>query len=109
MGARKLEGDPFDALGDPNRRAIVEMLRDGGRSVQAIADEYAHQPARGLASPGALEARRTVVEEPQGKLNVYRLDRLGVEAMREYMETVWGDVATRFRLAAENTKSRPRR
>ena len=32
-------GDPFDALGDPHRRAIVELLRGGERSVREIADE----------------------------------------------------------------------
>ena len=32
-------GDPFDALGDPHRRAIVELLRTGDRSVRELADE----------------------------------------------------------------------
>ena len=32
-------GDPFDALGDPNRRTIVELLGQGSRSVQELADE----------------------------------------------------------------------
>jgi len=32
-------GDPFDALGDPHRRRIVELLGAGGRSVREIADE----------------------------------------------------------------------
>jgi len=31
-------GDPFDALGDPNPRAIVELLAAGGWSVKNIAD-----------------------------------------------------------------------
>ena len=31
-------GDPFDALGDPNRRAIVELLGEGEHSVQELAD-----------------------------------------------------------------------
>ena len=38
MGAIRTGGDPFDALGDSNRRAIVELLVDGGRSVREIAD-----------------------------------------------------------------------
>ena len=36
-----LTGDPFDALGDPNRRAIVELLGGGDRSVQELANERA--------------------------------------------------------------------
>jgi hypothetical protein len=35
---------------------------------------------------------------------VYQLQEEGVEAVQRYLETVWGDVATRFRLMAENTK-----
>ena len=31
-------GDPFEALGDPNRRAIVELLGARARSVQELAD-----------------------------------------------------------------------
>jgi DNA-binding transcriptional ArsR family regulator len=30
---------PFDALGDPNRRAIVELLAAGDRSVSELAGE----------------------------------------------------------------------
>ena len=33
MTASAPVGDPFEALGDPNRRAIVELLGSGGRSV----------------------------------------------------------------------------
>src|SRR3954454_3606470 len=29
---------PFEALGDPNRRAILQLLGDGERSVQQLAD-----------------------------------------------------------------------
>jgi len=29
-------GDPFEALGDPNRRAIVELLATGGRDGQSV-------------------------------------------------------------------------
>jgi DNA-binding transcriptional ArsR family regulator len=31
--------DPFDALADPQRRAILELLRGGERSVREIADD----------------------------------------------------------------------
>ncbi|HEY4791165.1 MAG TPA: metalloregulator ArsR/SmtB family transcription factor, partial [Actinomycetes bacterium] len=39
MPLHALSGDPFDALGDPNRRAIVELLRTGHRSVSELAEE----------------------------------------------------------------------
>ena len=45
-------GDPFDALGDPHRRAIVEMLRGGERSVREIADELPISRPRSRAISG---------------------------------------------------------
>ena len=49
-----------------------------------------------------------VVEEPQGTRRIYRLHDHGLEAVRAYLERVWGEAATRFRLNAENTKGRRR-
>lgn len=95
-------GDPFDALGDPNRRAIVEALRDGPRSVAEItAGMRISQPAvsRHLR---LLKEARLVADEPVGARRLYRLSDEGPAAIRAYMEQVWGDVATRFRLFAEN-------
>ena len=106
MASAKPKGDPFDALGDPNRRAIIEFLRKGSRPVQEIADQLPiTRPAvsRHLA---LLKKAGLVIEETQGRQNVYRLHDQGVEAIRAYMEKVWGSAAGRFRIAAENTKPR---
>ena len=103
MQAKKADlGDPFDALGDPNRRAIVEALRDGPRSVAEItAGMQISQPAvsRHLR---LLKQARLVTDEPMGARRLYRLSDEGPAAIRAYMEQVWGDVASRFRLVAEN-------
>ena len=44
-----------------------------------------------------------VAEEAQGTRRVYHLQERGLEAVREYLERVWGEAAGRFRLLAENT------
>ena len=38
MAVAEPAGDPFEALGDHHRRAIVELLAQGGRSVGEVAD-----------------------------------------------------------------------
>jgi DNA-binding transcriptional ArsR family regulator len=43
-----------------------------------------------------------VEEEAVGTRHLYRLRPEGVEAVRRYLETVWGEAATRFRIVAEN-------
>jgi DNA-binding transcriptional ArsR family regulator len=104
---RDLAGDPFDALGDPHRRAIVEMLRTGeDRSVQELADALPiSRPAvsrhlRLLREAGLVTARA------EGTRRLYRLHDEGMEAAREYLEQVWGEAAARFRLMAENTREK---
>ena len=37
---------------------------------------------------------------------MYRLHDEGIEAVRRYLEDVWGDAAARFKMAAENTWNR---
>jgi DNA-binding transcriptional ArsR family regulator len=95
-------GDPFDALGDPHRRAIVEFLRSGGRSVQEIADQLPISRPSVSRHLRLLTNAGLVAAEPIGTRRLYRLQDEGVEAVRAYLEDVWGDAAARFRLAAEN-------
>jgi DNA-binding transcriptional ArsR family regulator len=96
-------GDPFDALGDPNRRAIVELLGSGERSVQEIADVLPISRPAVSRHLRLLKRAGLVVEKPVGTRRIYQLHDEGVEAVRAYVERVWGEAAARFRLIAENT------
>ena len=95
--------DPFDALGDPNRRAIVELLASGDQSVQQLADALPISRPAVSRHLRLLREAGLVVEEPRGTRRIYRLHDEGVAAVRGYLERVWGDAAARFRLVAENT------
>jgi DNA-binding transcriptional ArsR family regulator len=103
MAAPLPAGDPFDALGDPNRRAIVELLGSGERSVQEIADVLPISRPAVSRHLRLLKRAGLVVEKPVGTRRIYQLHDEGVEAVRAYVERVWGDAATRFRLVADNT------
>jgi DNA-binding transcriptional ArsR family regulator len=103
-----VKGDPFDALGDPNRRAIVEVLRGGPCSVQEIADELPISRPAVSRHLRLLKSAGLVVEEPLGTRRLYRLHDEGIDAVRAYIEQVWGDAAARFKLVAENTRKRRR-
>jgi DNA-binding transcriptional ArsR family regulator len=96
-------GDPFDALGDPNRRAIVELIASRGRSVREIADALPISRPAVSRHLRLLKDAGLVVEEPRGTRRIYRLDAQGVDAVQRYLLQVWGDAAFRFRLMAENT------
>ncbi|HEX9865564.1 MAG TPA: metalloregulator ArsR/SmtB family transcription factor [Acidimicrobiia bacterium] len=103
MSAQPLEIDPFAALGDPYRRAIVESLAGGDRSVQEIADALPISRPAVSRHLRLLKEAGLVVDRPEGTRRLYRLDDQGVAVLARYMEEVWGEVAVRFRLTAENT------
>ena len=94
--------DPFSALGDPTRRAIVELLRPGPRSVGQIAEGLPVSRPAVSQHLRVLKSAGLVAEDRAGTRRLYRLHDSGVEAVRQYLELVWGDAATRFRLTAEN-------
>jgi DNA-binding transcriptional ArsR family regulator len=97
-------GDPFEALGDANRRAILELLSSEGRSVQDLADALPISRPAVSRHLRLLKDAGLVVEDPQGTRRIYRLHEQGVEAVQAYLTQVWGEAVSRFRLTAENTK-----
>ena len=102
-------GDPFEALGDPNRRAIVELLGAAsveGRSVGELARELPISRPAVSRHLRLLKAAGLVIEEPRGTRRLYRLHDEGLAAVRAYLDRVWGEAAARFRLVAENTAPR---
>jgi DNA-binding transcriptional ArsR family regulator len=99
-------GDPFEALGDANRRAIVELLAAAPAEGRSVGDLASALPISRPAVSRHLRLLKTaglVVEEPRGTRRLYRLHDKGLEAVRAYLERVWGEAAARFRIAAENT------
>ena len=113
-----IANDAFEALGDPSRRAIVELLgvnAPEGRSVGELAASLPISRPAVSRHLRLLKAAGLVVEEPRGTRRIYRLHDEGLAAVRAYLDRVWGEAATRFRLTAENTPpgrtsgGRPRR
>ena len=98
-GAKKQ--DPLDALGNPYRREIVELLARKPRSVQEIADRLPISRPAVSRHLRVLNSAGLVSDEQLGTRRLYRLER-------SYLMQLWGDVATRFKLFAENTKPRRR-
>ena len=100
--------DPFDALGNPYRREIVELLARKPRSVQEIADRLPISRPAVSRHLSVLNRAGLVSDEQVGARRLYRLDEPGAEAARRYLAHVWGNVSVRFKLFAENTTPRGR-
>jgi DNA-binding transcriptional ArsR family regulator len=97
--AKKKVGDPLEALGNPYRRQIVQMLSARPRSVREIADRLPISRPAVSRHLSILGRARLVSDEQVGTRRLYRLEK-------RYLSQVWSDVATRFKLFAENTKPR---
>jgi len=105
MAHEALHGDPFDALGDPNRRVILELLRGGDRSVGELAEELPISRPAVSRHLRLLKEAGLVTDRAEGTRRLYRLHDEGLGAVRGYLEEVWGQAAARFRLVAENRKT----
>jgi DNA-binding transcriptional ArsR family regulator len=99
----------LDALGDANRRAIVEVLSAGPASVQSIADRLPISRPAVSRHLRLLKDAGLVDDEAVGTRRLYALRSEGVDAVRDYFEAMWNDAATRFRITAENLDSGPTR
>jgi DNA-binding transcriptional ArsR family regulator len=95
--------DPFDALGDATRRRIVQLLGDRPRSVSALAGELPVSRPAVSRHLRLLKEAGLVEEEAAGTRRIYRLRPDGADAVRTYLEQLWGEAAARFQLMAENT------
>ena len=100
-----LEHDPFDALGDENRRAIVESLAGGAKPVSEIAEGLPISRPAVSRHLRLLKQAGLVTDRRDGTRRIYELHHEGVSAVREYLEQIWGEAAARFRMLAENTDS----
>jgi len=105
----RASGDPFEALGDANRREILRLLSGGDKPVWEIA------AAMPISRPAVsrhlrlLKDAGMVAERAQGTRRIYHLQEQGLHAVQAYLEGIWGDAAARFRLLAENTERTPGR
>jgi DNA-binding transcriptional ArsR family regulator len=92
---------PLDALGDPTRRQIFELLRSGPRSVGELAAGLpvsrpaVSQHLRVLEDVGLVSHRRS------GTRHLYELDSAGVGVLRDWVDGFWSEALARFKAVAE--------
>jgi DNA-binding transcriptional ArsR family regulator len=104
MPGEALVNDPFAALGDPHRRAIIELLTAGNRSVSEIADRLPISRPAVSRHLRLLKEAGLVVDRAEGTRRLYSLDATGAEMMARYMRQVWGEAIARYRIVAENAR-----
>jgi DNA-binding transcriptional ArsR family regulator len=94
-------GLALDALGDPTRRAILELLRDGPRPVGELAEALPVSRPAVSQHLAVLKAAGLVADRPVGRRRLYAVDPAGLEALRAYLERMWGQALADYRRTAE--------
>jgi DNA-binding transcriptional ArsR family regulator len=99
--------DVFAALADPTRRAILEALRRGPRSVTEIANEMPVSRPAVSQHLAVLRNANLVSEEREGTRRIYEANGRGLAMLRSYLERYWGDALASFAAEAKrNAKGR---
>ena len=91
----------LDALHDPTRRHVLELLRGGEQSVRELTDQSSvsqsavSQHLRVLREAGLVDVR------PSGARRLYRIDPDGFSALRRWVDQFWDDALEAFVQYAE--------
>jgi DNA-binding transcriptional ArsR family regulator len=102
----RANGIRLEALGDPTRRAVFELLRDGPRAVGELARELPVSRPAVSQHLRVLKDAGLVTERRNGTRRLYRIDPSGLEGLRVYFEAFWTEALASFKAAAENERRR---
>jgi DNA-binding transcriptional ArsR family regulator len=94
----------MDALGDPTRRRIFELLRAGPRAVSEIAAELPVSRPAVSQHLRVLKEAGLVSERPEGTRRIYRLDPQGLGEVRAYFDRFWETALASFEAAVERER-----
>ena len=95
-----LADQAWEALGDPTRRRVFELLREGPRPVGELAAELPVSRPAVSQHLAILRDAGLVLDQRDGRRNLYRIDPNGLAALRTDLETMWDDVLGAFADAA---------
>jgi DNA-binding transcriptional ArsR family regulator len=91
----------MDALGDPTRRRIFELLREQPRAVTDLADELPVSRPAVSQHLRVLESAGLVAHDRHGTRHVYAVDPNGIVDLRAWVDGFWTEALARFKEAAE--------
>jgi DNA-binding transcriptional ArsR family regulator len=91
----------LDALGDPTRRAVLDLVRGRERAVGDIARRLPVSRPAVSQHLRVLKEAGLVRDRQDGTRRLYSVDARGLRALREYLERYWDSTLAAFADAAE--------
>lgn len=95
------ESAVLDALGDPTRRLILERLQGGPLPVGVLAEGLPVSRPAVSQHLRVLRHAALVTETSVGTRRLYRIDRTGLELVRDYLDRFWASALDNFVALAE--------
>ena len=92
----------FHALADPNRRAILRLVRDHPRSVNEIAERFDITQQAVSQHLKVLRDAGLVAVRPQGQRRLYVVRPEGLTELRDFLDEFWPDSLQRLKEAVES-------
>jgi DNA-binding transcriptional ArsR family regulator len=95
-------------LGDPTRRAVLELVRTRERPVGEIARRLPVSRPAVSQHLRVLKEAGLVRDRQEGNRRLYSVDAPGLAALRRYLERYWDAALAEFAEAAGTSKGGPR-
>jgi DNA-binding transcriptional ArsR family regulator len=99
-------GRALEALGDPTRRAIFELLVERPQPVRELADALPVSRPAVSQHLKVLKQSGLVLDRADGTRRIYRVDPTGVAAMRKYLDQMWDTALAAFAAAVEDQETK---
>jgi DNA-binding transcriptional ArsR family regulator len=93
--------DPFRAVADPTRRAVLEYLLGRPHGVNELADHFDVSRPAISKHLRILKDARVVRERREGRNRIYELNPAGLNALREYFDRFWAQALDAFKQEVE--------
>ena len=98
--------DVIEALGDATRRAVLERLQSGPRSVGEIADGLPVSRPAVSQHLRVLKDAGLVTDRPAGTRRIYQLAPDGLADLRRYIDGFWAQALAGLKRSAEREQRR---
>ena len=99
----------LDAVGNPTRRAVLRLLKDGERTVRQLTDALPVSQSAVSQHLGILHGAGLVTVRAEGTRRLYAVDLGGLAEVRAWVDSFWDDVLAAFVEHAEaDRRSDPR-
>jgi DNA-binding transcriptional ArsR family regulator len=95
--------DPWIALGDSTRRAILERIAERPRAVNEIARELPISRPAVSQHLKVLKDAGLVMDHPMGTRRIYSLNPVGLGAVRADLERFWSKALAAYKQVVEQT------